>query len=185
MERITQVAAELFAERGYAGTTVAQIADAADVSRALLFFHFGSKEGLLDAVLDRARTELNAVFEEADGPTGLAAMRSFLEARTKFFIERPQAARLAMVLGSEAMSTAQHAAIFLEFQQKRVKLFERCISEAIAEGSLRSDVDGAELAHLLVAATDGDQRMWALDPEDRHVADTDRAILNLLELLRP
>ena len=185
IERIVLVATDLFAERGYVGTTIAQIADAAGVSRALLFFHFGSKEGLLKAVLEEARAEIANVLQEGDGLRGLAAMRSFLDARTRWFRERPQVARLVLVLGSEAIASDQDPWMFLEFQDRRAKLFARCIAEAIEDGDLRSDIDADGLAYLLVAATDGDQRMWALDPKHRRVEQTDTAILRLLESLGP
>lgn len=47
---IREAALELFAERGYSGVSVREIAAAAGVSPALLFHHYGSKQGLSDAV---------------------------------------------------------------------------------------------------------------------------------------
>ena len=49
---IRDAALTLFAARGYAGTSVRDIAAAAGVSPALLFHHYGSKEGLREAVDD-------------------------------------------------------------------------------------------------------------------------------------
>lgn len=48
--RLIKVAMGLFAERGFDGVTVRDIAAAADVSIGLINHHFGSKEGLRDAV---------------------------------------------------------------------------------------------------------------------------------------
>jgi AcrR family transcriptional regulator len=50
-ERLLQAAAEVFAERGYDGTRVADIAAAAGVSNGALYAHFGSKADLLVAAL--------------------------------------------------------------------------------------------------------------------------------------
>jgi AcrR family transcriptional regulator len=47
---LREAALRLFAERGYAGTSVRDVAAAAGVSPALLFHHYGSKEGLREAV---------------------------------------------------------------------------------------------------------------------------------------
>ncbi|HEX4624960.1 MAG TPA: TetR family transcriptional regulator [Solirubrobacteraceae bacterium] len=47
---LREAALTLFAERGYAGTSVRGVAAAAGVSPALLFHHYGSKEGLREAV---------------------------------------------------------------------------------------------------------------------------------------
>jgi len=49
-ERIQRAAAELFAERGYHGATLRQIAAAADVDVSLISYHFGSKRGVFAAV---------------------------------------------------------------------------------------------------------------------------------------
>lgn len=50
-ERLLQAAADVFAERGYDGTRVAEIAAAAGVSNGALYAHFGSKAELLVAAL--------------------------------------------------------------------------------------------------------------------------------------
>ncbi|PYX83549.1 MAG: TetR family transcriptional regulator, partial [Acidobacteria bacterium] len=51
-EQILEVAASLFARRGFQGTTTRQIADAAAVNEAIVFRHFRSKEALYWGVLD-------------------------------------------------------------------------------------------------------------------------------------
>ncbi|NJL74715.1 MAG: TetR/AcrR family transcriptional regulator [Saprospiraceae bacterium] len=51
-ERILEVALRLFALEGYANVPTSKIAKAADVSEGLIFRHFGSKEALLDAILE-------------------------------------------------------------------------------------------------------------------------------------
>jgi hypothetical protein len=55
-ERLLRAAADVFAQRGYDGTRVADIARAAGVSNAALYAHFDSKAGLLvEAVRDTVR----------------------------------------------------------------------------------------------------------------------------------
>ena len=49
-QRILHAAAVLFVERGYERTTIAEIADAAGVSRATVFWHFSDKAGLFREV---------------------------------------------------------------------------------------------------------------------------------------
>ncbi len=50
-ERILEAAARLFSSRGYAATSLARVARAARVSKALVLWHFESKEGLFRAAL--------------------------------------------------------------------------------------------------------------------------------------
>ena len=51
-ERAVAVAATLFAERGYAGTSIRDITEKLGVSKAALYYHFASKEDLLRAIVD-------------------------------------------------------------------------------------------------------------------------------------
>jgi AcrR family transcriptional regulator len=56
-DRILDSALELFSQRGYAATGVDDISRAARIEKTALYWHFGSKEGLLAAVLDRMDEE--------------------------------------------------------------------------------------------------------------------------------
>ncbi|MFJ9411791.1 TetR/AcrR family transcriptional regulator [Streptomyces sp. NPDC101393] len=58
--RIEDVAARLFAERGFAGTTIGEIAAEAGLSKPMLYRHFDSKQELHLALLERHRDELAA-----------------------------------------------------------------------------------------------------------------------------
>ena len=61
-EQLIQVARGLFAQRGFEGTSVEEIAQSADVSKPVVYEHFGGKEGLYAVVVDReVQTLLNAI----------------------------------------------------------------------------------------------------------------------------
>ncbi|MFF2363757.1 ScbR family autoregulator-binding transcription factor [Streptomyces sp. NPDC058122] len=49
---VVEAAAAVFAERGYAAATIAEILERADVTKGALYFHFGSKEALARGVID-------------------------------------------------------------------------------------------------------------------------------------
>ena len=59
--RLLEAAAALFAERGIEGTSVDAIADAAERTSGALYDHFGSKEGVLSALLESWTNEVAAV----------------------------------------------------------------------------------------------------------------------------
>jgi AcrR family transcriptional regulator len=62
-ERILRVAERLFARRGYRNVTVRDIAEAAHVTHPLIYHYFGSKRGLLAAVVDRSQARMRAVVD--------------------------------------------------------------------------------------------------------------------------
>lgn len=67
-EQLIIIARELFAERGYDGTAIEEVAHRAAVSKPVVYEHFGGKEGLYAVVVDREVTQL------------LSGMRSALSA---------------------------------------------------------------------------------------------------------
>jgi AcrR family transcriptional regulator len=69
-------AMRLFAEHGFAGTTIDQIAEAADVSRATVFSYFPTKEDIVFGEAPQAIEALAGVLREA--PSTVAVMRGWL-----------------------------------------------------------------------------------------------------------
>lgn len=64
--RIRDTALELFAEHGEGMVTMRQIAEQAGVSPALVVHHFGSRDGLREAVVDHVRAWMEELFEASD-----------------------------------------------------------------------------------------------------------------------
>ena len=58
-DRLLDVAEELFAEKGVSGTSLRLLTRTAGTNLAAVHYHFGSKDGLLDAVLERRADTLN------------------------------------------------------------------------------------------------------------------------------
>jgi AcrR family transcriptional regulator len=52
-ERILECAVELLRERGYAGLSIAAVCERAEIAPTSVYWHFGDKAGLMEAVLDR------------------------------------------------------------------------------------------------------------------------------------
>jgi AcrR family transcriptional regulator len=63
-QRILDVAAHLFATRGFAGTSIRDIAEELGVTKAALYYHFASKEVLLQHIVAQAFSAVNAVLDE-------------------------------------------------------------------------------------------------------------------------
>ena len=69
-ERILDEATTAFGERGYDGTSLDDLAKALDLRKQTILYHFGSKEQLLDATVDRAIGELTEVLYEVIRSSG-------------------------------------------------------------------------------------------------------------------
>jgi len=65
-ETLAKAALELFYQQGVANTSLADIAGAAGVPTGNVYYHFRSKEALVEAVIDKRIKQLNTLFAEAD-----------------------------------------------------------------------------------------------------------------------
>jgi TetR/AcrR family transcriptional regulator len=74
-DAILAKAAELFARQGYHGASLADIAVACGVSKALLYHYCASKEDLLDAIIARHLADLIGAVRAADDPAAAPDVR--------------------------------------------------------------------------------------------------------------
>lgn len=87
------VAQRIFAERGYARTSMDDIAEKVGVSKPMIYEYFSSKEGLMVATLRDARTQLRQVTEDAvaDAKSAHDALERGLRAYFRFIEDRKDA----------------------------------------------------------------------------------------------
>jgi AcrR family transcriptional regulator len=99
-QHIAQVAAKLFAARGYDATPVRAIVEAAGVTKPTLYYHFGSKEGLGQALFTVPMARLVAAWRAIlEGPADpVAKLMAIAEAHFAFGREDPDRARFAFAL---------------------------------------------------------------------------------------
>ena len=96
-EQLLEIARELFAERGFEGTSVEEIASRAGVSKPVVYEHFGGKEGAYAVVVDRETKTLHTAIRDALTTPG-AGSRELLErgamALLQYIDERPDGFRI-------------------------------------------------------------------------------------------
>ena len=180
---LIEAATALFAERGYDGTSVQAIGQRAGVSRGSIFWHFGSKEGLLWAVAERAFEEWEAevLVPDVGDATGVEAVRRALAAHRRFLTERGEALRLFYILIFEALGPRPELAPeFAALHERLRDVTVAWIRRAIEAGELRDDVDARAVVILISGALGGIAYQWLLDPGgfdlDRAYEDLDRVL---------
>ncbi|MEA5362346.1 TetR family transcriptional regulator C-terminal domain-containing protein [Amycolatopsis sp., V23-08] len=167
-EQVLAKAIELFARDGVE-TSLRSIGESIGVSHAALRYYFPSRDDLLIAVYQAHEAAEDE--EDADSATAVLK-RSAVRNR-----EVPGLVELYATLTTDALQPDRHPAV-RDFVWQRFRRVRAQLAEMVREGQ-STDVDADDAAALLVAASDGLQVQWLLDPE---AVDVHR-VLSLLERL--
>ncbi len=132
--RIVDAAHDLIAERGYAGCSVALVADAAGVATGSVYRHFPDK-GALFAEVFRTSTQREVDAVAAAGGTGGRIEERIARAVETFAGRALKAPRLAYALIAEPVDP-QVEAERLVYRRAYRDIFAALISDAVASGEL-------------------------------------------------
>jgi len=173
--RILDAAAAVFSDLGYAGTRLTDIAEAAGVKQGSLYYHFSSKDELVEEML---RVGLQKTYDhvaaaiEALGPDATAADRvaAAITAHAEAVIDQlDYTAANARIVGQLPDELRQK---HLRIDQRPYgKLWDTLFEEALKAGEIRDDVDLQTVRLLILGALN-----WTVEwPErakrsPRHVA---------------
>ena len=162
--RIYETARQLFLERGFEATTVAEIAEAADVAQGTFFNHFASKNDLLAEMANEASDHLHGMVDAqcAHSPSALARIAGFAEAVAS---ELGQASGLARDVILELMRTGARQGEAHPYLAGVYAPFTAILREGQELGEVRGDLDATFLAEVVVGALNGSVTSWLADPD--------------------
>ena len=164
-EQILEVAAELFAERGFHGVSVADVGGALGISGAALYKHFSSKEALLGEMLvgisDQLLAEGQRRADAADGPE--ATLAALIDWHVEFALAYP--ALITVQLRDLASLAEGDRRKVRRLQRRYVELWVAAISATLGvdEAPARS---AAHATFGLINSTPHSARLKAPDMAD-------------------
>ncbi len=136
---ILSAATREFADRGYSGATTAGIARLAGVTQPLVHHHFGSKQGLWNAVLETLFQEfydaLGQAMRELEGADRATRLARLLRAYVNFNGRRPELARL--IRTESSAGGAAFEVLFEKWLSEPRAFLQRELSAAVEDGSIR------------------------------------------------
>lgn len=176
-QEILERAAEVFRERGADGTSLRRIAGMIGVSHAALLHYFDSREQLLVAVYEHAESKRPRWEDDSGSTVELMVEAAMLNVRVPGMVEL-YTTLVASALAAEG--TASNEFFSARFERVRAELTERFTAEQAA-GRIRDDVEPADMAALLIAASDGLQIQWLLEPS----VELERTLETFAVLLAP
>ncbi|WP_431874728.1 TetR/AcrR family transcriptional regulator [Amycolatopsis sacchari] len=166
IRRVLDAATALIARSGSRAVTLAEVGEAAGYSRGIVYHHFGSRERLLEAVVDEAqRFDVPAY----DGD-GLDHLVRIVEAYLRNVVRRTPTARAFLQLWGEAIAADPVLApLFARRDADFRQLLANVVRQGVADGSVRPDADPAAAAVLVVALVRGTGLQLIAQPPVRNV----------------
>ncbi|WP_405163625.1 TetR/AcrR family transcriptional regulator [Nocardia sp. NBC_01499] len=138
-ERIVRAAVELFAEKGFHGTGVAEIGDRADVQRGALYYHIGSKEELLWQILhdyiQLMLVDAEAIAASADDP--ITKLRKLIHSHVGLIIDHRR--EVAIQLRDVTALSGERGTQLQQMRDRVQHCWQRVIDAGHAAGLLRTD----------------------------------------------
>ncbi|MDB6126056.1 MAG: transcriptional regulator, TetR family [Pedosphaera sp.] len=147
-QQILAAALSKFASRGYAGTSVQDIVDAARVTKPTLYYYFANKVGLYQALVDSAHDERYRLMQEAV-KRGHTLKEQLVEILTALFDYALGHRELMRVAFATAFAAAEELPKELDYTGKCKRSFEfmhSLIKQGLAEGMLDRRFNSQELA---------------------------------------
>jgi AcrR family transcriptional regulator len=152
-DSILKAATKVFAKHGFDGGRVEQISKAAKSYDRMIYYYFGSKEGLFIAVLE----EMYARFNEAESDLRLnldepvEALKSIVEFMASYYQKHPE---FVTLLNAENLHRGKHISKSLraaEYSSPAIAVLDGVLKGGAAHGLFRPDVRARDI-YLMIAA---------------------------------
>lgn len=171
-KRLLDAAEEEFASKGFAGARLREVANVAGVQQALIHHYFADKEGLYQAVLDRAIAETTLgswnILGRVSGFESL--LDAFVDLLLEFFSSHPH---LLAIVRLDAASGSNTAVALLRDRTKPVfDAVKKIIEQLQRDQKIRSDLPADEIViatlSMIIFPFQEARMLEALGPEVSH-----------------
>ncbi len=171
-EALLDAAIEVFASRGYHGSSIDEIAQAAGISKGLIYEHFAGKKALHAALVEREIADLFARLQAnaRSGRTGADRLRGGVEAFLGFVEERRDAWRMLF----RDAADPEMVEMLDRVEEQAAGVLVALMEEDAPAGESREDLE--VFARLLSGALQALANWWLEHPEVPRAALADRVM---------
>ena len=150
---ILAIATEEFAAMGLTGARVDKIAERTNTTKRMLYYYFGSKEGLYEAVLDKVYGDIRALeqtlhLEDEDPREGLSELVGFTFDYHNKHRDFVQLVNIENINGGKYITDPK---AFKAQNSSIVKTITDLLGRGVAAGQFRRDIDPVDL-HLVISS---------------------------------
>lgn len=150
---ILDVATREFAERGYAGARVDEIAAKTRTTKRMIYYYFGSKERLYLAALERAYSVIRSIEQEIDVEhlRPVEAIRRLAELTFDHHESHPDFIRLVSIENIHGARHIANSESLAGLADPALNVLSRILERGVARGDFRDDVDALDV-HMMISA---------------------------------
>lgn len=153
--QILEAAVRIFSEKGYAATSLQDVADAVGLLKGSLYHYISSKESLLSRIFQEAHEQATTLMAEVDD-LGLPPdehLREYIRRLTLFYLGNRE--RASLYFSEWRHLTGDERATVLKQRREFATYLRRVLERAKAAGLARDDLDVKLATFYLVAAVNG------------------------------
>jgi AcrR family transcriptional regulator len=180
-EVILDATERLMSTRGYAATSISDIRKACGLPPSSIYWHFGSKEGVLAAVMERGAERFFAAIPTDGGTARRLDVTVSLQSRHPDFL------RLFYILSLERSDDPTVAEVVRRVRDTAIERFRDAIADLMPADAPRSRAERvvAELTAVAVALSDGVFFAEHLEPDSTDVERMYRRLFQAVTALIP
>ena len=150
---LLDVATEVFAESGYSGARVDEIAERTRTTKRKIYYYFGGKEGLYLAVLDRAYRGIRQAEQKlrVDHADPIEAIRRLAEVTFDHHIDNDDFIRLVSIENIHRGDFIRRLTDLPQLSAPATSLLDEILADGRAAGLFRTDVSALDV-HLVISS---------------------------------
>ncbi|MBF2064088.1 MAG: TetR/AcrR family transcriptional regulator [Calothrix sp. C42_A2020_038] len=184
---IIEKAASLFNQQGYAGSSMSDIMQVTGLQKGGIYNHFRSKDDLALQAFDYAILQIQKRYREAwvSKQHAVERLQAIVDV-FRIYIDNPQHPIIkggCPLLNTAIESDDAHPALKARAQQAMHSwclLFRRIIEKGIKKGEVNPNIDGDEVASIIISTLEGSVMMSKLNGDSIHI---ERAIKHLTDYI--
>lgn len=152
--QILDASLSLFLEKGFDKTSISDILDRLDIARGTLYYHFESKEAIMDAIIERTGEKIMADLERVSADTERPVYEKLLALFSGMNMKRLSGGSQMIDYLNQPQNALFHEKSNRMIIEKAAPLLGRVLSEGIGENLFQNDFPD-ETAEIILAAVIG------------------------------
>ncbi len=181
-KQIVDTAIRTIATRGFANTTLNNIAEAAGVSTGVITYHFRNKNDLIEQSIKKLFEAPNEyVIGRVERQSAQSdRLRTYIEATIRFNMENRDHCVALIYSFSSITSQAHRQQVIAKHHTKIRRFLEKILRDGQAAGEF-GKFDAAVLAQIVFGAIEGLLTQWVLDPATTDLARASKQLIDMVE----